>query len=128
MIVRSKKKLSVLLLSVLATIAIFIFFYNDPATQSFFPTCPFLAISGYQCPGCGSQRAIHQMLHFNYQAAFVYNPLVVIFTPYILLGLYIEYLDKKRRFLKIRNILYGRYAALIILLLIVAYWIIRNIL
>ena len=28
-----------------------------------YPTCPFLAITGWYCPGCGSLRAVHDLLH-----------------------------------------------------------------
>src|SRR5437762_10353071 len=44
--------------------AVFLFFFNPaaPANQ-WFPKCPFLLLTGYQCPGCGSTRACYQLLH-----------------------------------------------------------------
>src|SRR5580693_9291812 len=35
----------------------------DPATSGIFPPCPFRYLTGWYCPGCGSLRAIHQLLH-----------------------------------------------------------------
>ena len=31
----------------------------DPNTSSFFPGCPFRAMTGFDCPGCGATRALH---------------------------------------------------------------------
>lgn len=48
----------------------------DPETAGFFPICPFYALTGFKCPGCGSQRALHQLLTLHPAAAFRCNPLV----------------------------------------------------
>ncbi|MGL5683791.1 MAG: DUF2752 domain-containing protein [Marinifilaceae bacterium] len=52
----------------------------------FFPPCPFYKLTGLQCPGCGSQRAIHSLLNGNITQAFGYNPLMVLSIPYLLGG------------------------------------------
>ena len=41
----------------------FIYFALDPSRSDLFPRCVFLSLTGYKCPGCGSQRAIHALLH-----------------------------------------------------------------
>ena len=84
-------------------------------------------VTGLECPGCGSQRAFHQLLHLNIASAFRQNPIVVLYLPYILLGLYIEYAGGKNKFPRIRKLLYGKEAAIIILISIILYWIGRNI-
>ena len=65
----------------------FVFKYFDPAQYSFFYSCPIKNITGYQCAGCGTQRAIHQLLHFNVLEAFRLNSLIVISLPFLLLGI-----------------------------------------
>src|SRR5467141_5185253 len=62
----------------LAAGATFLFLFNpaSPANQ-FFPKCPFRMITGWQCPGCGSTRALYQLLHLNPIAAFKLNPLLM---------------------------------------------------
>ena len=107
--------------------AMFIFFYIDPNVYPFFPKCPFLFVTGLECPGCGSQRAIHQLLHLNIIVAFRYNPLVVIFTPYIFLGLYLEYMGGKNKFPEVQKVLFGKIAVIIILVVFMTFWIGRNV-
>jgi hypothetical protein len=62
----------------------------DPATSRMFPPCPFLYLTGLYCPGCGSLRAMHQLLHGNFHAAWAMNPLSVILFPFLAYGLLCE--------------------------------------
>lgn len=55
----------------------------DPATVSFFPVCPFHAATGLHCPGCGTLRGLHQLLHGNLFAALDLNALMVVALPFI---------------------------------------------
>lgn len=71
--------------------AICIYFYFDPADSVFFPRCPFLSVTGFQCPGCGSQRAIHSLLHGDISAAWHYNCMLILFAPLIALLLFAEF-------------------------------------
>jgi hypothetical protein len=50
----------------------------DPDKCSFYPICLFHSTTGLLCPGCGSLRALHQLLHGNIVAAFRFNPLLVL--------------------------------------------------
>jgi hypothetical protein len=59
----------------------------DPATSGVFPPCPLRYLTGWYCPGCGSLRAIHQLLHANVRAAWAMNPLTVILLPFLMYGL-----------------------------------------
>ena len=63
---------------------LFVLYRFDPATTELFPVCPFRYFTGYYCPGCGSLRALHQLLHGNVAAALSYNPLAVLTVPVIL--------------------------------------------
>jgi hypothetical protein len=58
----------------------------DPAAQTskaFFPVCPFYALTSFHCPGCGTLRGLHQLLHGNFLAALDLNPLMVLTLPII---------------------------------------------
>jgi hypothetical protein len=59
----------------------------DPATSGVFPPCPVRYLTGWYCPGCGSLRAIHQLLMGNLQAAWAMNPLTVVLLPFLTYGL-----------------------------------------
>ena len=81
------KVLKITSLSLLLGGFLLLYGYYNPSQSSFFLSCPFKVITGYHCPGCGSQRAIHQLLHFNFLGAFRLNPLMVLSLPLIIYGL-----------------------------------------
>jgi hypothetical protein len=54
----------------------------NPATTWFFPPCPFRTLTGYLCPGCGTLRALHEILNGHLAAAFRLNPLMMLLLPY----------------------------------------------
>lgn len=47
------------------------------------PGCPFLAVTGRFCPGCGSTRALHHLTNADLGGALSYNPLTVLALPYL---------------------------------------------
>lgn len=55
----------------------------DPNEPGHYPTCPFLAVTGAYCPGCGSLRACHDLLHGDLMGALARNPLAVLALPYL---------------------------------------------
>lgn len=59
----------------------------DPATSNIFPPCPLRYLTGLYCPGCGSLRAIHQLLLGNVREAWAFNPLTVLLLPFVSYGL-----------------------------------------
>jgi hypothetical protein len=62
-----------LVLAVAAPLAFF-----DPAATWWFPSCPLFALTGWQCPLCGSLRALHALLTGSLAAAIRFNPLTTI--------------------------------------------------
>lgn len=69
-------------------VAAVVFFVCNPEAVPVFPRCPFHVLTGWQCPGCGLQRAVHSLLHLDVAAAFHHNALFVSALPYVaLLGL-----------------------------------------
>ena len=103
-------------LAVVVVIAGLTFLYIwSPSEISYFPRCPFLALTGYQCPGCGTLRGIHALLHFRIVDALRYNLLMVASIPVILLML----IWSRFRFDVI--------SARVILAVTLFWWLIRNI-
>ena len=60
-------------LSVLATL----FARYPPGVSAMYPACPFYALTGLLCPGCGATRALAALLHGNILEALRFNPLFV---------------------------------------------------
>lgn len=68
----------------------------DPETTHVFPPCWFHALTGLYCPGCGTTRALHQLLHGNLAAAFAYNALAVVSLPFVAAALAVPPLARRR--------------------------------
>ena len=60
--------------------------FFDPATTGLFPPCPLRYLMGWYCPGCGSLRAVHQLLQGNLRAAWALNPLTILLLPFLAYG------------------------------------------
>lgn len=117
----------ILIVILLAGIAV-VYKYLDPAVVPIFPRCPFRLLTGYLCPGCGSQRAIHHLLNLDLLGAWRMNPLLVITLPYLLLGLILKPLSRHNaRGTRLLDQLYGYRASVVALVVIVLFWIGRNI-
>ena len=71
-----------LFISLLAAIsgALVLYLFN-PAQFAFYPTCVFYKSAGLLCPGCGSLRALHQLLHGHLATALHFNALLVLSLP-----------------------------------------------
>jgi hypothetical protein len=96
----------------------------DPNHPGHYPTCPFLYVTGYYCPGCGSLRAIHALVHGDLLQAVHRNPLTVLFLPYLLLT-WLSWLRREatgapRRDLAPPWVIWG------LLVAVVAFWLLRN--
>jgi hypothetical protein len=53
----------------------------DPNQPGHYPTCPFLALTGHFCPGCGSLRAMHAVTQGDFAGAAGLNLLAVASLP-----------------------------------------------
>jgi len=69
------------------TVALLLLRNFDPAKSWIFPPCPLHFLTGWYCPGCGSLRALHQLLQGNVRAAWAMNPLTMVLLPFIGYGL-----------------------------------------
>ena len=102
------------------------YFWFDPEQFALFPKCPFHTLTGWDCPGCGSQRAIHALLHGQFRQAFFHNPLLTLSLPYLSAIVYLEYFGGKIRHPRLRRRLMGRQACVIGFVVIILFWIGRN--
>lgn len=120
-----RRPLIILLVAALLLVLGLVYYALDPSSSTLFPRCTFLSLTGYKCPGCGSQRAVHALLHGDLVAAFRYNALLLIAIPWIALCLFAE----SRRTRNPR--LYARLNAPLLILLFLAmvliWWLLRNI-
>lgn len=118
-------KYKFLLLGLMLVPTLLIIFAFDPAHTRFFPPCHFKLITGFECPGCGSLRAIHQLLNGNFLAAIRLNPLMIIFL-FIFFLVLISLLIKNKFTKSFLSFLSRPYIPLAVLIIILVYWLLRN--
>lgn len=58
--------------------------FVDPRTARFAPVCPLHAATGLHCPGCGTGRALHALVHGDLGRAIRLNVLTVVAIPVFL--------------------------------------------
>jgi len=107
----------------------FLYKSYDPVDYSFFPKCPFLSLTGFKCPGCGSQRALHAILNLDFQSAISHNILTISFIPYLFFGIIIEKMNtESNKVISIKKLFFGQKAIYAVLFIILSFWLLRNIL
>jgi len=119
-----RRLMAAALWGLLAGAAAYLFFF-EPGRSGFFPLCPFRALTGFNCPGCGTARGLHQLLHGNALAAFELNPLLALLLPvlgYLLLS-YTAYALAGRAMPRV--VLPQKYVW-VCSALVLGFWILRN--
>lgn len=111
--------------AIILAAAVGVYFILDPSISPIFPKCPFKALTGLKCPGCGSQRAIHALLHGDLAAAWRFNALLVVTIPVLAVMIPVQCMRRKRPQLYLKVFcsatIWGTFIA------VVAWWIGRNI-
>ena len=100
-------------------------FMFEPGRTGFFPLCPFRLLTGLPCPGCGSTRALHQLLHGHFATAFMLNPLLLIAIPFLIWAFLRYSLIVMRGGVPRKNALSAPYIY-VIFFVVVGFWIFRN--
>ena len=103
----------------------FIYYALDPSTSDAFPRCSFLSLTGYKCPGCGSQRAVHALLNGDVAGAFRFNALLMIAVPWMGLCLFAE--SRRTRNPRLYARLNPELLMWLFLALTLSWWLLRNI-
>ena len=76
------KKIGAVILALLLLGLVFYFYQNNPAhSNTIYSKCFVNNVTGFNCPGCGGQRALHALLHFNFKQAAQLNVFIFIFIP-----------------------------------------------
>lgn len=97
---------------------ILLYFFVDPSKSAYFLKCPLKLTTGFECAGCGVQRALHELLHFRFLEAFKFNPLFVISIPILLIVVVIN-LSKNETLKQILKRFFGSKIFIFLVLIIV---------
>ena len=120
-----KKPILYILLTAACTGLVFAYSRFSPEDSTWFPKCIFLQLTGLKCPGCGSQRVAHSLLNLNIHKAFEANAFLVLSLPYI--AALLASIPLKARFPKFYNALNSLPVIITICILVIIWWITRNI-
>lgn len=97
----------------------------DPNEPGHYPTCPFLALTGRWCPGCGSMRAFAALSHLDLATALARNPLAVLAAGWLACWYVVSWwrllTHRPRTTMARPGVLYA------LLGLVCGYWVARNI-
>lgn len=97
---------------------ILLYFFVDPSKSAYFLKCPLKLTTGFECAGCGVQRALHELLHLRFLEAFKFNPLFVISIPILLIVVVIN-LSKNETLKQILKRFFGSKTFIFLVLIIV---------
>lgn len=120
-----RRSLVITVVIVLLLVFGFIYYAIDPTTSTVFPRCTFLTLTGYKCPGCGSQRAIHALLNGDIKGALGYNAMLIVAIPWIALCLLAE--GQRTRRPRLYERLNAPLLIWLFLVAVLAWWLLRNI-
>ena len=109
-------------IAIAATGIVLFYYFSDPgSSHSGFP-CLLHSATGFLCWGCGGQRALHQLLHGNFQNAFELNALVFPVVALLSYTLITELTKQNPSYPLIRK----RRVSMSVLILVIGFTIFRN--
>lgn len=121
----TRKIVIIIIVSMVFITFLLTYLFFDPAGYDIFPKCQFLMLTGYKCPGCGSQRAIHALLNGNFIEAVKFNAIFMLSLP--ILGAYIFGELTKTRYRRFYRAINSKKAIYSLLIMYIAWWVVRNI-
>ncbi len=124
MLLSRKYIVAVLLVAIAGSL---LYFFLDPSFSEFFPKCIFYSLTNLDCPGCGSQRAMHALLHGNILQAADFNLMAVVFLPLLLYSAFVAvgntFFHQQWR----QGLFYSTVLVKTVLFVIILFWLLRNI-
>lgn len=126
---RIRRRNVAILSGILLVVATILYGFNPEASSAssvIYPPSPSRLLTGLYCPGCGTLRGLHQLLHGKLGAAFGYNPLMVLSLPFMAIA-YVRYSLPALTRHKIKPIFIQPRIIWWILRIVLVYWVLRNI-
>ena len=117
-----KNRVLLVVSSIIVACMIYIF---DPMQSEWYPKCLFLKLTGFQCPGCGTGRAIYALLHGEFTKALILNPFLFFSQPYIIALLILKNTNTSTE--RMSKVVHHRYVTYAYLGVMICWWIGRNI-
>jgi hypothetical protein len=98
---------------------------RDPNTTGLYPACPFRALTGMDCPGCGALRGIHALTQGDVVAAADSNLLLVLALPF-LAWRWVSWTGQRAGRLQ-RTWSAPGWSLMVLAMIVLAFWVVRNV-
>ena len=101
------------------------YYLVDPVGEygAYMPKCTLRALTGWECPGCGAQRAVHALLHGRWAEAWWTNPFLWCALAYV--GAI--FVSRAVKWRKVYEALVSATACYTYIALYIAWWVARNV-
>ena len=115
---------TVVILLIMALLAA-VYFFVDPMEVRWMPKCIWKVATGTDCPGCGSQRMAHALMHGDLKGAWHANAYAFCLLPLIALMLWLELC--RERFPRLYCSVHSPVVIRALVASVFIWWIVRNV-
>lgn len=103
-----------------------VYYLFDPVEAGWMPRCLWKSVTGTDCPGCGSQRMAHALMHGDINGAWHANAFALCMLPVIVFLLWLE--TVRDRYPRLYAAAHRPGVIITVALSVVIWWVCRNIL
>ncbi|RJL24846.1 DUF2752 domain-containing protein [Bailinhaonella thermotolerans] len=97
----------------------------DPGVPGHYPICPFLALTGLYCPGCGGLRMTHALANGDVAAAAGFNVFLLLLGPFVAYA-WIRWTVASLRGTRWRPAIARPPVLFTFIALMIVFWVVRN--
>lgn len=110
--------------AVLFVVMASVYFFFDPAEAGWMPKCIWKAATGTDCPGCGTQRMAHSLMHGDFRAAWHANAFAICMLPVIGFMVWLELF--RERYPVLYRRVHAPWVIGVLLASVILWWVVRN--
>jgi hypothetical protein len=100
--------------------------YDPNGSSALYPVCPFNAVTGLDCPGCGITRALHALLTGDVVRALDHNVLFVLALPLVLWAVAASAARRSGRRFPGPELRWQPWTTVTVAVLVGGFWLVRN--
>lgn len=111
-------------MAALAIVLAIVYYYFDPVEARWMPRCLWKVATGTDCPGCGSQRMAHALVHGDISGAWHANAFALCIIP--LIGLLLALEMKREAWPNVYRKVHAPWVIWTLAAAVLVWWIVRN--
>lgn len=119
-----KRTILAIIIGFLAVALATAYYFFDPVEARWMPKCIWKMATGTDCPGCGSQRMAHALIHGDFLGAWHANAYALCMIPVIMFLLWLEF--AKDRYSKLYATVHRPAVITSLVSTVILWWVFRN--